>query len=362
MRLRPPDEGLRPTSASASAGDPLRSGTGGADADVGGPPGAAQGAAPPPARRKRPSRATRARARARVPQAAAQPAHATPACGRRCAGGRPGGASQPAPVAAAPCRRGGRRAFCRARRQPAEPCGPAAHLAGSAGHAQEEQGGVRRAVPQHEGCLRRAEMAFVIEFPAENSFAFKAVQKPDVQDAVSAALMQACGAALPFAYAQGIARPRGLPRRRFRRTPSAAPAAAPSSARRASLLSRGLRPAARWPRPATAPARVAAALANAAAAPARLPARRTRARPRSPIRRRSTPTTSPRTRTRWFPTTITAPPHPRPPGRPAAGRPLPPARLGRPGRPPRRRPTPPRPASRPDLPPVALCAHLAPWT
>ncbi len=41
-----------------------------------------------------------------------------------------------------------------------------------------------------------------IEFPAENAFAFKAVQKPDVQDAVSAALMQACGTALPFAYTQ----------------------------------------------------------------------------------------------------------------------------------------------------------------
>lgn len=42
-----------------------------------------------------------------------------------------------------------------------------------------------------------------IEFPAENSFAFKAVQKPDVQEAVSAALSQACGSALPFSYTQG---------------------------------------------------------------------------------------------------------------------------------------------------------------
>ena len=33
----------------------------------------------------------------------------------------------------------------------------------------------------------------IIEFPAENSFAFKAVQKPDVQEAVSVALNQACG-------------------------------------------------------------------------------------------------------------------------------------------------------------------------
>ena len=43
----------------------------------------------------------------------------------------------------------------------------------------------------------------IIEFPAENSFAFKAVQKPDVQEAVSVAFNQACGGSLHFAYAQG---------------------------------------------------------------------------------------------------------------------------------------------------------------
>ena len=43
----------------------------------------------------------------------------------------------------------------------------------------------------------------IIEFPAETSFAFKAVQKPDVQEAVSVALNQACGESLHFAYAQG---------------------------------------------------------------------------------------------------------------------------------------------------------------
>lgn len=41
-----------------------------------------------------------------------------------------------------------------------------------------------------------------IEFPAENSFAFKAVQKPDVQEAVSLALQQACGEAPAFHYTQ----------------------------------------------------------------------------------------------------------------------------------------------------------------
>lgn len=43
----------------------------------------------------------------------------------------------------------------------------------------------------------------VIEFPVENAFAFNAVQKPDVQDAVSAALAQSCGASIPFAFSKG---------------------------------------------------------------------------------------------------------------------------------------------------------------
>lgn len=45
----------------------------------------------------------------------------------------------------------------------------------------------------------------VIEFPKENAFAFKAVQKPDVQDVVSAALATACSAPIPFAFSQGPA-------------------------------------------------------------------------------------------------------------------------------------------------------------
>lgn len=43
----------------------------------------------------------------------------------------------------------------------------------------------------------------VIEFPKENAFAFKAVQKPDVQAAVADALAQSCaGQVVPFAYQQ----------------------------------------------------------------------------------------------------------------------------------------------------------------
>lgn len=42
-----------------------------------------------------------------------------------------------------------------------------------------------------------------VEFPKENAFAFKAVQKQDVQDAVAAALSQSCGGQnVPFVYQQ----------------------------------------------------------------------------------------------------------------------------------------------------------------
>ena len=47
--------------------------------------------------------------------------------------------------------------------------------------------------------------ALIIEFSKDNNFAFKAVQKPDVADAVSAALAAACGSALPFSFSQGPA-------------------------------------------------------------------------------------------------------------------------------------------------------------
>ena len=47
-----------------------------------------------------------------------------------------------------------------------------------------------------------------IEFPKENAFAFKAVQKLDVQTAVAEALAQSCaGQAVPFAYQQAGAAP-----------------------------------------------------------------------------------------------------------------------------------------------------------
>ena len=76
-----------------------------------------------------------------------------------------------------------------------------------------------------------------IEFPKENAFAFKAVQKPDVQEAVAAALSQACGGQnVPFAYQQAGAAP--------------APAAAAPVARAVAPRSQASAPAASRPQAA----------------------------------------------------------------------------------------------------------------
>ena len=77
----------------------------------------------------------------------------------------------------------------------------------------------------------------IIEFPAENSFAFKAVQKPDVQEAVSVALNQACGVSLHFAYAQGgavatAAAPAARPAPTSASAPSPTPRPTPAPAQR----------------------------------------------------------------------------------------------------------------------------------
>ena len=110
----------------------------------------------------------------------------------------------------------------------------------------------------------------IIEFPAENSFAFKAVQKPDVQEAVSVALNQACGRAARLPRRR--LRPRVLPRRRRRVRRLLRPSARSSLSRR---LRRFLLPR----------------------------------RARSPCRT----TTYLRTRTRWFrTTTVTSRPRRRP--------------------------------------------------
>ena len=47
-----------------------------------------------------------------------------------------------------------------------------------------------------------AEGMLKVAFPSESTFAFNAVQKPDVQDALAAALERAVGASVPFCYEQ----------------------------------------------------------------------------------------------------------------------------------------------------------------
>lgn len=97
-----------------------------------------------------------------------------------------------------------------------------------------------------------ARSLFMIEFPAENTFAFKTVQKPDVRAAVAEALAHACGESLEFAYTQAGSKP------------SAAGSSAPAAAAAAAV------------QPAVAPAPSAASVAAvspvAPAAPAVAPA------------------------------------------------------------------------------------------
>lgn len=104
-----------------------------------------------------------------------------------------------------------------------------------------------------------------IDFPAENAFAFKAVQKPEVREAVSQALAQACGEAVSFAYAQGgaVSSPAAAPAASVS-TPSA-PVAAPAAA---SAPAAQVAPAASAPVPTPAAAPVVASAPVSTPAPA----------------------------------------------------------------------------------------------
>ncbi|MDO5801408.1 MAG: DNA polymerase III subunit gamma/tau [Coriobacteriia bacterium] len=112
----------------------------------------------------------------------------------------------------------------------------------------------------------------VIEFPVENAFAFNAVQKPDVQDAVSAALAQSCGAAIPFAFSKGPSQGAGM---------AAAPSASSSGASARPATQQAQPQASRAERPSAAREAAAAAMravrereaAAASAEPARSAAR-----------------------------------------------------------------------------------------
>lgn len=51
--------------------------------------------------------------------------------------------------------------------------------------------------------FEEASSTLAIDFPAENDFAFRAVQKPDVQDELARAIAQAFGCSLPFRLTKG---------------------------------------------------------------------------------------------------------------------------------------------------------------
>ena len=93
-----------------------------------------------------------------------------------------------------------------------------------------------------------------IEFPKENAFAFKAVQKPDVQEAVAAALSQACGGQnVPFAYQQAGSAPAPAAAAPVARAVEPRPqASAPAASRPQAAPVSQQRPMA--PRPQAAPA------------------------------------------------------------------------------------------------------------
>ena len=121
----------------------------------------------------------------------------------------------------------------------------------------------------------------VIEFPVENAFAFNAVQKPDVQDAVSAALAQSCGAAIPFAFSKGPSQGASA---------VAAPSASSSGASARSATQQAQPQASHAERPSAAREAAAAAMRavreREAAAASAEPARSTARQPVSPANAR----------------------------------------------------------------------------
>lgn len=114
-----------------------------------------------------------------------------------------------------------------------------------------------------------------IEFPKENAFAFKAVQKPDVQTAVAEALAQSCaGQAVPFAYQQAGAAP-------IAAAASASSRPQPAQARPAAQMP--TQPASSRPQPqAQSAQRQMPAAQQRPAAPAAAPAPMAQQRPAAP--------------------------------------------------------------------------------
>lgn len=193
-----------------------------AAAPISGPAPAAPAPAPAPA--AAPATPAPAAASAAAPQAAPRPAAAErPAVAPAPAASVAAAAPAPAPAAPAP-----------APSAPAAAPAPPAPAAGGANPqlaaTMENPAALQRMWQGALAELKRKKAAYgvlflgtkavwnaqtgmlAIEFPKENAFAFKAVQKPDVQTAVAEALAQSCaGQAVPFAYQQAGAAPIAAP-------------------------------------------------------------------------------------------------------------------------------------------------------
>ena len=166
---------------------------------------------------------------AAAPVSAPHPAAAAPAAARPAAAERPAPASAPASAPATPAAPAASASAAPASAPSAQAVPAAAAPAAGGASPQlaatmENPAALQRMWQGALAELKRKKAAYgvlflgtkavwnaqtgmlAIEFPKENAFAFKAVQKPDVQAAVADALAQSCaGQAVPFAYQQASA-------------------------------------------------------------------------------------------------------------------------------------------------------------
>ena len=272
------------------------------------PAAAAASAVPAAAPVPAPAAATPAGPVAPAPQAAPRPAsaaQAAPAPATQAPAAKPvapAPAAAPVPAAAAPA------AQAPASPAPAAAPAPAAPAAGGASPqlaaTMENPAALQRMWQGALAELKRKKAAYgvlflgtkavwnaqtgmlAIEFPKENAFAFKAVQKPDVQAAVADALAQSCaGQAVPFAYQQAGAAPVAAaasapsrPQPAQARPAAQAPAQTPSRPQPQAPTAQRPMPVAQQ-RPAAPAAAPASAVQQRPAAPAPTPAPAPQQRP-----------------------------------------------------------------------------------
>ena len=210
--------------------------------------------------------------------AAAQPADSHPApSGGSATGAAPGdGPAGDARVASAPATAG------------AQPAAQAGVVPAELAAALANPAALQRTWQAALATLKRAKAAYgvlflntravfdeaagtlAIEFPAENDFAFKAVQKPDVQEELARAIAQAAGAPLPFTLVKAGGRGAAAAPVATQAQPVAAAAASAAQVQPAAHAqpAAGAQPAAM----SAAPAAGAAQAQPAAAQPGGLPA------------------------------------------------------------------------------------------